>query len=198
MSRLLEPLVERLLAGEHVVLHGPRGLGKSRLLAAVRTTLVARGRACAASAATASLGHVREALGRGPRPSVLLLDHVTTVTAPMKTALRTLRGGDLGVLFAVDVDHPREHARLRRWCLSNHEVAMPTTRSGALRRLLAGRLAALDAEQERALLLAARGRPGLVVVAAALARDPSYWRGDRLHVATLTCDAELRLRGALP
>jgi hypothetical protein len=216
-----------LIRGEHIVVHGPRGIGKTALLEAARSALDREAIPCGIAHATSSLGDITAALARAyvrvevagiaqrrvrgrllqaaeTSRAVLLLDHVVAVTSAMKGFLRSLRGSCVGVALAVDVDVPRERARIRRWCVSHHEFEVPPLQPGALRRLLSAELhrrslPAIDVSEATALAREARGRPGFIVRCCELARDRSYWREGKIRVPALSWEAELALRvGDIP
>lgn len=136
-SGMWAQLHARALRCEHVVLYGPRGIGKTAHLRALEDRLHAAGVACARSPSTASLSDITTTLVRAyrcagaaeltqrqmrgrlqrvadERRAIVLLDHVTGVTVAMKAFLRRLRGGAVGVVLAVDVDACRERERMRQ------------------------------------------------------------------------------------
>jgi len=211
-------LRERLLRAEQLVIHGPRGIGKSHLRESLQAECAERKVPCAfatevhgLSAVTAALfavygeaadaglprrrlrSRVRNVAER--RQGVLLLDHVTNVPSALRGFLRSLRGGPVGVAYFADVDTPAEHERLRGFHLGHVELAVPKANRGTLRRLLTqARLAGEDDGVRERLASAARGRPGFVVACVELARDDHYWNDGRLLVTTLAADAELLTR----
>lgn len=222
-NRLARDLAHRLERGEHILLWGPRGSGKTTLLHAVQTEL--RDRRCGFSTHTNCLDDVTRALEhayveiptqgltrRAARsrlwwtaaddPAVLLLDHVTRVPTAMKGWFRQLRGGLAGVALVFDVDSPRERARLRTLRLGCWNVQMPPTPARSLGRQLAalsmpmGNLS-LPVQTRRALIRAARGRPGWLVQCAACASDEQFWHDGRLRVHQVAWATELRLRGVV-
>jgi len=213
-------LATGLSRGQHVVLWGPRGSGKSTLLRAVLPEL--RSARCALCATTSSLDDITRALERAyseiatagmtrraarsrlwwaadAEPGCLLLDHVTRVPSAMKGWLRRLRGGVVGVTLAVDVDSPRERQRLREMKVGSMSLRMPLTSSRTLMRLLGHTWSmepafALPTAARRTLVRAARGRPGWIVLCAALGAQPRYWHQQQLRVHVLALDTEMRLR----
>jgi hypothetical protein len=214
----------RLLRGEHLSLLGPRGSGKSTLLERLHAALLAERVPCALSSVTDSLDDITRALERAypavdtlgisrraararlwtaadRRAGGLLLDHIHCASNAMVALLRRLHGGVAGVLTAVDVDRERERARARPWRYGALSVRMPATPARELRRLLhahADRLGVptLPAGAERALIDAARGRPGWIIECVRLAREPRYWgaRGPLLSVLCLDTEALVRYR----
>jgi hypothetical protein len=218
---LTQTFAADLRQGRHIVLWGPRGSGKSTLLRAVGHEI---GNAhCALSVATSALDDITRALERAytdtpthgikrraararlwraadAEPGCLLLDHVTRVPTAMKGWLRRLRGGVVGVVLAVDVDSPRERDRLRALKIGCVTKRMPPARAQSLSRLLtrlwsATKLSPLLAPTRRALIRAARGRPGWLVQCAGLAADSRYWHDGQLQVHVLILDTEMSLRG---
>ena len=63
---------------------------------------------------------------------------------PLKGFLRSLRGTGLGVVIAVDVEHARDCARARNFGIAHREIEIPRLHAGAIRRILAERVAGLD------------------------------------------------------
>lgn len=211
----------RLRRGQHLILYGPRGSGKSTLLAEIESRLAKAGIPCARAVGTGSLGDITAALERAypeveteavtrrtararlwmaadRRSGVLLLDHLTEVSTAMIGFMRRLRGGVIGVLMAVDVDAERDRARMRRWRLAL-SVRMPLTSTRRLRTLFRSRctefrLAPIAPDMERHIIRSARGRHGWIVLCAELAREPRYWRGDKLLPTLLCIDTEIALR----
>jgi hypothetical protein len=150
LGRTSRELAQRLLKGEHLVLWGPTGSGKTTLVAAIQRRL-ADG-ACALSTVTHSLDDItctferafpniptqgisrRAARARlwnaaDREPAVLLLDHVSLISTAMKGFLRRLRGGIAGVLLVFDVDSPRERACARS-ILDVCQFACPRCQAG--------------------------------------------------------------------
>ncbi|MGH8126870.1 MAG: hypothetical protein ACRETC_00680, partial [Gammaproteobacteria bacterium] len=70
---------------------------------------------------------------------VLLLDHVTASNTQMVGFLRRLRGGVVGVLFAVDVDVERDFQAMRGKHLGTSSIRMPLASNVRLRRLFRAR-----------------------------------------------------------
>lgn len=217
---LAAKLAASLRRGQHLVLWGPRGSGKTTLLNAVVQEL---GDAhCALSPTTASLDDITRALEHAysgtsttgltrraarsrlwwaadAEPGCVLLDHVTRVPSAMKGWLRRLRGGVVGVLLAVDVDSPRERERLRTLKIGCMTMRIPPAAPRSLMRLLMNSWELLTAlplptPDRRALVRAARGRPGWITACVALAADPRYWFDGRLRVHLLALDTEIGLR----
>jgi len=216
-----ETRTRRLRRGEHNLLWGPRGAGKTTLLQAV-TKEIGPCR-CALSATKSGLEDITCALERAyaeiptkrltrrttraqpwrdadADPAVLLLDHVTRVPTAMKGWLRRLRGGVAGTLLTADIDSPRERERLRAMKIGCSMASVPPIPPRPLARQLATLLAAiggppLRARTRRALIRAARGRPGWLVQCAALAGDGRYWQGGQLRVHLLMWDTGVHLLG---
>ena len=219
---LSRTLAGRALAGEHIVLWGPRGAGKSTLLQAVESHL--EGRRFARTATTQSLDDITKALERaypdtatvgvGRRvararlwavadrePAVLLLDHASSLGTAMKGWLRRLRGGVAGVILAVDVDSPRERGTLRPFRIGSAALRMPALSPQTLAVLLRREwrrcgLFELSAPIARSLARSARGRPGWIIACASLAAgNASYCRDGSLRLGTLKIDTEMVVRG---
>ena len=184
MTGLLEEIFAEVSAGRQVLLLGPVGIGKTRLLGELERQILADGRSCGRSTRTETMADILEALraayhlpvmerrrlrGRLRRcveegPGALLLDHVGNVGTAARGFLRSLRGTGLGVVFACDVLHPRDHARVRRLRLTHRELVMPSLARAALRRLLDERLVgfAVEGRTRERLVAAAQGRPGRI------------------------------------
>jgi hypothetical protein len=216
-------LEDRLLRGEHLTLFGPRGSGKSMLLARLHSRFIAAQVPCAYSTVTASLDDITRALERAypgvltaqisrrsarsrlwmaadQRSGVLLLDHFSSVSNAMVFFLKRLHGRIAGVLTSVDIDDPRERARIRRPARYGAMfVRMPVTPTRQLRRLLytlTGGLGLppLASGVEQKLLQAARGRPGWIVKCTELACESRYWCEHGLLVSALCVDTEAAVR----
>jgi energy-coupling factor transporter ATP-binding protein EcfA2 len=212
----------RLRRGEHLVLYGPRGIGKTTLLSDLGARLRPKGIPCARSNVTACLDDITRALEEAYpgvdtlqverrtararlckaadlKSGVLLLDHLTDVSNAMVGFLRRLRGGIVGVLAAVDVDVERERQRMTPWRLGALSVRMTRTPAARLRHVFRTRcdeleLPRLRSEMERKIVRAAHGRPGWILRCAELEADPRYWRGEQLFVNLLCTDTEVALR----
>jgi len=213
----------QLRDGAHVVLYGPRGSGKSTLVAGIQHSLQARGMPCGLASHMNSLADLTQALARAYpdvdvsalsqrrarsklrtasdcRRGVLLLDHVTTVGTAAIGFMRRLRGGIAGVLLVVDVEVERERQRLRAQQLGTCTLRMPLAANPLLRRLLITESertgAALPGPRElRYLVQAARGRPGWIMQCAQRLRQPDYWHAGALYTHVLCSDVEIALRG---
>jgi len=128
---------------------------------------------------------------------MLLLDHLLDAGSALKGYLRSLRGTGLGVVIAADVEHPRDHARIRARGLSYREIALPPLLERHMRRLFDRRIKARRlpnpvSEPDRgALVQIAKGRPGWIVRLAVAASQPRYWRGDRLLIDLLAIDVSI-------
>ncbi len=222
--RLCRQLAGRLRRGEHLVLFGPRGIGKSTLLVELEERLRAAGVPCARASTTRCLDDITRAFARAYpavdtheiarraararlsnaadlQGGVLLLDHLTEVSNAMVSFLRRLHGGVLGVLSAVDVEVERERRQMPPWRLGALKVRMSRASNAVLRELFRVRCAELGMstlapEIERRLLRAARGRPGWMIACAQMLADGRYWRGRQLFATLLCTDTEIALREA--
>lgn len=215
-------LQSRLVRGEHLMLLGPRGSGKSSVLQNLHAQLHRMGVPCAYCPVTASLDHITCALERAypgvatgdiarrtararlwkaadGRPGVLLLDEFCGVSSAMVSFLRRLHGKIAGVLSAVDVDDEPQRRAVRPWRYGALSVRMPLASRPQLRKLLLARAADLglsefDVPAQERFLTAARGRPGWIIECAALARQPRYWCKHGPLVSVLCVDTEALVR----
>jgi hypothetical protein len=192
--------------GVTVLLYGPVGVGKTSLIRALRERASSRRVPCGVSARTETLQDLTNALSLAypsvdarsgtqrqirarlrnaveEHPGLLLLDHVGATGTAFKGALRAMRGMGLGVLLAGDVDHPRDHARLRALRLAQREVELPRLHGSAIHGVLmaaasevAGFPFDLKDNDIRALALASEGLPGRAVSFVEALRDPGSWR----------------------
>jgi MoxR-like ATPase len=131
-EKLVENVTDLVIGGAEVLLHGPMGIGKTTILEAVATRVRSTGRPCGFAPRTKGLGDVTGALAAAfpeanaptqrrlrnmllrhveKRPAVLVLDHVLNAPTAMRSFLRSLRGNRTGVVFAFDVEHPRDHRK---------------------------------------------------------------------------------------
>lgn len=212
----------RLRRGEHLALYGPRGSGKSSVIASLHARLVRADVPCGLSPTTTSLGDITRALEQAypgvdtlevaqrtarvrlwraadARFGVLLLDQLTDISNAMIAFLRRLHGGIVGALSAVDVEDERDRQRMKPWRYGAMSVRMPLMTEGRLRRLLHTRCKALALPPpgealERRLLHDARGRPGWIVQCTELERDARYWCEHGLLVSVLCTDTEAAVR----
>ena len=212
---LVSELRERLLRGEQVVLHGPRGGGKTTVLVAVAAEFLRGSTPCTVASPATMLADLVDALAATygissndprhlarslvrtaveARSGVLLVDHVAAWSPPMRTLVRSLA---IGALVVVDVDSQTDHARMRRWRISHREIEMPRMSSSELRALLRAGVGDLRPADEAKLIRAARGRPGWVTTCARFASDPRYRTRGALGTEALACDVEIALRTSL-
>ncbi len=217
-ARFAGKLAKCLMRGEQLAVYGPRGIGKTTLVTALARDFKRRRMPCAVAARTNALSDVTEALGgiyhvtgdvsiaqrylrsrlrsvTEQQCGVLLLDHVTNVTLAMRSFLRSLRGGLVGVAFIVDVDTKKEHARMRSWHLGHTEFEMPRMSALALQQLLQDERWFLGPRTRELVLHASRGRPSFIIQCIQLATQREYWKDGRLLVNTLCTDAEMITRG---
>ena len=212
----------RLLRGEHLMLLGPRGSGKSEVLQEVYARLRRSGAPCAYCPVTKSLDHITCALesaypgvdtdeitrraarvrlwnAADRRMGVLLLDEFCGVSTALVAFLRRLHGKIAGVLSAVDVDDERERRAVRPWRYGATSVRMPLATKTQLSKLLLAReaefgLSEFDAPARARFVAAARGRPGWIVECTELARQPRYRCEHGLLVSVLCIDTEAAVR----
>jgi energy-coupling factor transporter ATP-binding protein EcfA2 len=215
-------LAARLQSGSHLMLHGPRGVGKSSLLTSLLDYYRSRSVPCAIAPQTLGLpdlvtalsqaypetdlgGLNRRAIGTRLRlvadlvPGVLLLDHTRDVTTAMIGFLRHLRGGIVGALLAVDIDSDFERERLLAWRRYALRVRMPLMPNRRLLRLLrlgwaARDLPEIDGKTMQQIVRAARGRVGWLREYMRHLEMSRYWNGGRLHVGALCIDTEIAIR----
>jgi energy-coupling factor transporter ATP-binding protein EcfA2 len=210
---VLATLEALVLEGETLLLYGPIGIGKTTILEGLQRRIERRGFRCGLAPRTERLRDITEALQRaypdaagGARRQrtirgslrlaaerfrgVLLLDHLLEVGDAAAGFLHSLRGTGLGVLMAADVDHPRDHARVRARGLAYRELRLEPLPGRCLRSILDRQLTGrslpgeLTEKDRRALLRVARGRPGWIARLVAAAREPRYWGpGGLLHEA---------------
>jgi hypothetical protein len=215
-------LISRLQSGAHLILHGPRGSGKSTFLASMRDYYQSRTVPCAIAPQTLGLSDVVTALSQaypkvdletlsrraiGSRlcmtadrtPGVLLLDHTRELTTATIGFLRRLRRALVGVLLVVDIDSEFERDRLRTWRRHALCARMPLMPNSRLRRLLQSgcstiALPAIEPGMSRQIVHAARGRVGWLCECVHHLESPAYWSGGRLHVWALCIDCEIAVR----
>jgi len=220
----LQPeLYKRLRKGERVVLFGRRGSGKSTLVAELREDLMRDDVPCGHANVTEHLDDITKALEqayptvnvsairrRAARSrlwlaadkcqGVLLLDHIVDMNNAMVGFLRRLVGGIAGVLLVLDVDTPRERAKVRPGRLGGLPLQMLPFSTAAMRSLLRSEcdrrgFQIIDTRAERQLVHAAFGRPGWIAQCTALAERTHYWLDGRLALINLLCsDTEIALR----
>jgi GTPase SAR1 family protein len=215
-------LQARIQQGSHLVLYGPRGVGKSTLIQEFAQHYRSVGMPCGVAACTSALPDIVAALAEAypdtnidrigrkaarmrlrsvadGNPGVLLLDHATNMTTQMLGYLRRLRGGIAGALLAVDVDSAREREGLRDWhagALSIRMQAMPNVALDEflVEQIQVPRMRSLDPRVRRQLVRSARGRIGWITECVRRLRTPEYWADRRLHLATLCMDTEIAIR----
>ncbi len=216
-ARFAAMLSRHLVRGEQLAVYGPRGVGKTTLVCALGRNLGRRRVPCAIAVHTGALSDITEALraiysvGGVDLPQrrlrsrlqsaterqrgVLLLDHVSNVTLAMRSFVRSLRGGLVGVGFFVDADTKAEHERMRSWHLGHQEYEIPSMSFSALRQLLSDESWSDVPEIQEHVVRAAKGRPGFIVHCIELAARDDYWKQRRLLVNTLCSHAEVATRG---
>jgi energy-coupling factor transporter ATP-binding protein EcfA2 len=206
--------------GEHLILYGPRGSGKSTLVSELHARLATASTPCGVAQYTACLDDITRAMEAAypevntqtiarrtararlwhvadQRGCVLLLDHLTKVSTAMVGFCRRLRGGVAGILFVVDVDVERERQRMRAKRLAV-SVRMPHASIRQLRKLLRSRCAEhrllVGRKMEGQILHAAQGRPGWIVQCTTLIPQTRYWHEGQLYPTLLCTDTEIMLR----
>jgi energy-coupling factor transporter ATP-binding protein EcfA2 len=219
---IVDDVAALMLRGQTVLLYGPMGIGKTAILEAVRQAVEKEHRPGGFSAQTRLLSDLTAALlqaypavtieGRTQRqirstlrlavennPAVLLLDHIHEAGTQFKGYLRSLRGIGLGVLFAADVEVPRDHESFRSMHLAYREMEVPPLPSRYLRRILENLLAEkslpyplTDADRS-ALLKAAHGRPGWMLMIGDLLQSADYWSCGRVHVESMQADIMIKI-----
>lgn len=215
-------LAARLQRGSHLMLHGPRGSGKSTLVTSILEHFRSQKIPCAIAPQTMGLADIATALSQaypgtdihglsrqaaGVRlrlvadqvPGVLLLDHTREVTPAMIGFMRRLKGGIIGALFVVDIDSEFERERLVGWRRHAPRVRMPLMANRRLQRLLnyawvARDLPEIDTKTLHYIVHAARGRVGWLRECIRHLEIPEYWSGGRLHVGGLCTDCEITIR----
>jgi hypothetical protein len=215
-------LSARLRRGSHLILYGPRGMGKSSLTREIAEHCKSIGTPCGLAPETSGLPDIVAALSQAypcadiegltkravasrlrnvadRAPGVLLLDHTTMVTTAMLGYLRRLRGGIVGALLVADVDSSRERDWVKSWQAGALSVRMPIVSSRRLRGLIvaachAHRLPEIEPRMMRCIMHDARGRIGWVTECIRRLQMPEYWRDDRLHTAAICMDTEISIR----
>jgi predicted ATPase len=205
------------LSGEHAILFGPAGIGKTALLRAVEAAVVEQGVRVGFSEGVRSLADVTSTLGRAypdveiravsarvgrsrlrnaaeASASVLLLDDVRSAGTMLKGLLRSFRGTGTGVLLAVDVNDGRDHSRMRGWRLARREIAIPRLHANSIRAIIHSALGSgarhpIVADDLRAIVQASEGLPGRALSLVARLAAPSSWRDGRIRVGSLRAAA---------
>jgi hypothetical protein len=221
---LVESLIDLALDGKTVLLLGPVGIGKTTVLGELARRARESGRPCGVSHRTDALGDLTRALstaysglaleGRSQRairgglrleverrPGVLVLDGLRGAGSAFKSFLRSLRGTGLGVLIAADVEHASDRRRVRTLGLASREWGIPPLPPRHLRRVLESSVCdgalphALAEEDRKAILEAARGRPGWIVMCVERLQSPRYWDRGRVRRELLSVDVAMAAAG---
>jgi len=219
---IVDELTSLMMRGQVVLLYGPIGIGKTSILEAVKRSIEKENRPCGFSPQTSSLSDLTAALlraypdidaeGRTPRqvrsalrmavernPGVVLLDHLRNAGTHFKGYLASFRGTRLGAIIAADVEVPRDHDRFRAMHFAYREEKVPPLANRYLRRLLAEALAKQSVPQPlseadgEALVKAAHGRPGWILLIAELLQNPDYWSGGRVHVKSILASVTIMI-----
>jgi len=217
-KKLLDELEDSLWHGKTLLLLGPLGIGKSRILEELAVRLQNRGRPCGFAHHTRSLGDVTAALWSAypdsddtwktqrqlrsrlglaveERPGALLLDHVTKAGTATRGYLRSLRGTGLGVALAADVENDRDNAAARALNLTHVEITVPPLPGTAMAKILDVCLSRkstpyfLEPGDRRRVLRLAKGNPGRLLMLADLLTDDRYWRSGRVLTNSLNAAA---------
>jgi energy-coupling factor transporter ATP-binding protein EcfA2 len=213
---------DRVQAGSHLILYGPRGSGKSTLLSGLGIQFGESGIPCGLARRTCGLPDIVAALAAAyPRtdiaglckraagarlrrvadrsPGVLLLDHATRMTTAMLGYLRRLRGGIAGAILVADIDSQRERERMRAWHAGALSVRMPLMPNRTLQGFLLATMHShgipkIEPRMQRQIVGLARGRIGWAKECARRLQMQEYWRGDRLHLGLICTDTEIAVR----
>ncbi len=233
-AKLVEEIEDAVVGGRTVLLLGPFGIGKTSILMEISRRLGESGIPCGFAPDTQCFSNVADALlaahpGAGDsaptrrelrsrlrlavdrKPSVLLLDHVTSAGSAMKGFLKSLRGTGLGVAMAVDAENRRDRLAARALHLSYLEIVVPAL-TGQVKASLFDHLLAereiprtLHDDDRRRLLRLSKGNPGRVVMFCDLLVEPRFWRDDRVLTSSVEMAAKesilhhyLALRDDLP
>lgn len=218
---LVSHLADVAAEARRILVHGPWGIGKTTLLVEVARAAQNAGVRVAYRAQTESLGDVvatiEEAYG-GPEHmegtarhrksrsrlvceterGLILLDGFRAGGTALVGFLRSLRGKQLAVIAAVDVEHPRDLAAARAAGVAYHEIAVPPLASRSLGRYLDQLLATapppfdLTTAGRRAVLRLARGCPGVLERAWARLQEPRYWRDGAPLIETIGADIRVQ------
>jgi hypothetical protein len=214
----------RLRRGEHLVLYGPWGSGKTTVVIDLESRFKEAGIRCGRSERTQSLDDIVAALSAVyPSPDspaadfqderarlwqaasgkagILLLDHLLAVDNSMARFLRRLHRGTVGVLSVVDIELEEEQRKLRPWRLGTLAVRIPPESADRLARILEAAhedygLPPLKGDFESQLLRFAQGRPGWIHQCIELERNGHYWQDDQLFITQLCEDTDRALRRA--
>ena len=224
MAVMRKDISRRLRRGEHLVLYGPWGGGKTTVVIELEGRFRQAGIPCGRSELTQSVDDILNAL-KAAYPSVdttgldllgararfveaaissagiLLLDHVIEVDNLMARFLQRLHRGPIGVLSVVDVEVEEEKRSLRPWRLGTLAVRIPPEPTSRLAELLESYhrehgLPPLKDEFKAQLLRFAQGRPGWIRACLELEREGHYWQDDQLFISQLCEDTDRAMRWA--
>jgi hypothetical protein len=218
--RLVAQLVGVTFQAGRALVHGPWGIGKTTILLEVARNAREAGIGVGYSPRTRSLSDVVDALRRAYQSiavsglsakqrksalrsateresGVLLLDGLQARGTALVGYLRSLRGKQLAVIAAADVDHPRDLSAARASGVAYREVAVPPLPVRELAKLLEqlaqrqpvpGPLSGAD---RLALLNLAEGRPGVLERAWERLGQDRYWRESLPLLEALRADVHL-------
>jgi len=224
IAMMRKDISRRLRRGEHLVLYGPWGSGKTTVVIELEGRFRQAGIPCGRSELTQSVDDILDALkavypsvdttgldlptaraqfveAAIARAGILLLDHVIEVDNLMARFLQRLHRGPIGVLSVVDVEVEEEKRRLRPWRLGTLAVRIPPESSNRLAELLESShrdqgLPPLKTEFKSQLLRFAQGRPGWIRTCIELERNGHYWQDDQLFISQLCEDTDRAMRWA--
>ena len=223
-SRLIKSLIAPLMGDKRIVLHGPIGIGKSTILLEVERQLRDVGYPCGLAPTTATLGDITRALlqvypdvnvaewsqrrirshlklAAEDQAGVLLLDHFQDIGTASKGFLKSLWTLKVGILAAVDVEFPRDMQRFRSIKMTDEKIAVPRLDAESMWLIFesAAQTRPLprspDEKEWRALLRAAKGRPGWIKLMGLKAGDARYWSEGRLLTGLLRIDVSSEIAG---
>lgn len=224
-KEIVDSLTAQALAGHTVLVFGPLGIGKTAILQEVVRRAAEAGRAHAYAARTAAMQDVTRALAEAypavsaragsqrqlrsrlllaveERPGILILDHVQRAGTALKGLLRTLDGTGLAILIAADVEHARDHARVRAMRLAYREQHVPPLHGRHMNLILDAHLAQrplphpLTEVDRSSLLRIAAGRPGVIHMLLERLEMDRYWRDGQVLSEILRSDVSMAIAEA--
>jgi len=218
-AEIIASLEGTLRAGHTVLLFGPVGVGKTAVLEAIAARARAQGVPCGISERTTAVSDLTRALSSAypsvdaqcartqralrarlriaaeAQPGLLLLDHLDVAGSAFKGVVRSFRGLGMGVLVVADIDHPRDHERVRRLRLTHREVELPPLHGQTMRGLVRDLVARvhlplpLSPDDTSAVVAATAGLPGRAVWIVEALLAPTAWRNGRPRADWLRTEA---------